>query len=477
MKIISSKSITILLVLFLIPHVIYAAEKFAVQAGAFFSRENAQNVITVLRSHGIQCAIYEQKGLFKVHCGDFIKKTQADVLRKKVASIGYDAFVILKIIHSLQDSPKGDTFSGQSEKPLMVKQSTEQPANAPQSEKSETEKTISTQAASPPDVSQSIQEKFEAKKEDQEHETIPIPRAPVLFDRVVAVVNKEVITWSELYKAMEFQAAPQLKKLSNEERNKVFKQSEGSLLESLIDMRLQLQEAEKLGFEVTQKEITETIETIQKKYSMTQADFTESLKKEGLSFDEYKKRLSEQILINKVVTHQIRNKITVTDDLIKKYMEEHKEDFTGNEKYKLRQIFFKNNVGAVDTKTVEDRAALIIRRLKDGEDFSALARIYSDDSSGKIGGDLGFVSKDLLAKEFVEVLSNMHEGDNSMPFWTEKGLHIIKLDEIVSVQNMDKIKDDVRKKSTEEQLAERYKSWVKGLREKAYIAVRQAETF
>jgi peptidyl-prolyl cis-trans isomerase SurA len=459
MKIISTKSITILLILFLIPHIIYASGKFTVQAGAFSSQKNAQNVITILRSHGIQCAIYEQQGLSKVHCGDFSKKSGANVLSKKVSSIGYDAFVVPKIIQSPQDTPKSDAPA-------------EQPADAPPSEEPETERTISPPVTVPPDISQPIQENPGTKKEDQEHEAVPVPRAPILFDRVVAVVNKEVITWSELYKAMEFEAAPQIKNLSNEERKKVFKQSEGSLLESLIDMRLQLQEAEKLGFEVTQKEITEAIETIQKKYSMTQADFTESLKKEGLSFDEYKKRLSEQILINKVVTHHIRNKITVSDDLIKKYIEEHKENFTGNEKYKLRQIFFKDTEGTVDQKTVEDNAALIIRRLKDGEDFSALARIYSDDPSRKIGGDLGFVSKDLLAKEFVEVLSNMHVGDYSMPFWTEKGLHIIKLDEIASVQNIDKIKDDARKKLAEEQLAERYKSWAKGLREKAYIEVR-----
>jgi peptidyl-prolyl cis-trans isomerase SurA len=472
MKIISTKSIAILLILFLIPHIIYASEKFTVQAGAFSSRKNAQNVITILRSHGIQCAIYEQKGLSKVHCGDFSKKSEANVLSKKVSSVGYDAFVVPKIIQSPQDTPKANTPVEQPKKAVVVKQPTEQPADAPPSEEPETEQTISPPVTVPSDINQSIQEKAGTKKEDQEQEAIPALRAPILFNRVVAVVNKEVITWSELYKAMEFEATPQIKNLGNEERKKVFKQSEGSLLESLIDMRLQLQEAQKLGFEVTQKEITETIETIQKKYSMTQADFTESLKKEGLSLDEYKKRLSEQILINKVVTHQIRNKLIVSDDLIKKYIEEHKANFSGNEKYKLRQVFFKNTEGTVDKKTVEDKAALIIRRLKDGEDFSALAWIYSDDPSKKIGGDLGFVSKDLLAKEFVEVLSNMNVGDYSMPFWTEKGLHIIKLDDIVSVQNIDKIKDDVRKKSAEEQFAERYKSWIKGLREKAYIEVR-----
>jgi parvulin-like peptidyl-prolyl isomerase len=205
---------------------------------------------------------------------------------------------------------------------------------------------------------------------------------------------------------------------------------------------------------------------------MTQADFTESLKKEGLNLEEYKRRLSEQILINKVVTQQIRNKIVVSDDAIKNYIEEHKANLSGNEQYRLKQIFFKKPVGNVDKNTVEEKAALIIRRLKDGEDFSALAWIYSDDPSRKMGGDLGFVNKDLMGKEFVEVLSNMNVGDYSIPFWTEQGLHIIKLDEIVSIQNIDKVKEDVRKKLAEEQFTARYKSWVKGLRENAYIEVR-----
>ncbi len=153
-------------------------------------------------------------------------------------------------------------------------------------------------------------------------------------------------------------------------------------------------------------------------------------------------------------------------------MEEHKANFSGIEKYRLRQIFFKKPEKAADVKTVEEKAALIIKRLKDGEDFSALAWIYSEDPSRKMGGDLGFVSKDLLAKEFIDVLSDMKAGDYSMPFWTERGLHIIKLDEMVFTQNTDKVKEEVRKKLTEEQFAERYKSWIKGLREKAYIEVR-----
>ena len=461
MKIISPKNITLLLMLILMPNILYASGIFTVQAGAFSSKNNAQNVISDLQHHGIQCAIHEKKGLFKIHCGEFSRETEANALRKKISSLRYDAFVVPKITQVTQETPKIDIPEDQStEAPLPAETKPGQP--------------LSPKVSALPVVTQPvpIEEKSDAKTQVQKQEIMTAPQGPILLDRVVAVVNKEVITWSELYKAMEFEATTQIKNLGSEERKKVFKQSEASFLESLIDARLQLQEAQRIALAVTQNEITETIETIQKKYSMTQADFTESLKKEGLNLEEYKRRLSEQILINKVVTHQIRNKIVVSDDAIKNYIEEHKANLSGNEQYRLRQIFFKKPGGNVDKNTVEEKAALIIRRLKDGEDFSALAWIYSDDPSRKIGGDLGFVNKDLMGKEFVEVLSNMNVGDYSMPFWTEQGLHIIKLDDIVSIQNIDKVKEDVRKKLAEEQFTARYKSWVKGLRENAYIEVR-----
>lgn len=296
--------------------------------------------------------------------------------------------------------------------------------------------------------------------------------AAILLDRVVAVVNKEVITWSELYKMMEFESTEQVKALKIEERMRIFKDNESAFLERLIDMRLHIQEAKRLGLEASPEEVTEAVENIKKKYSMTHNDFIKSLQKEGLTLDEYKKSLSEQIMISKVVSQQIKNKIVVSADDIKKYIEANMEISGDGEAYKLRQIFLKRPENASDKKIVEDRAFMIIEKLKAGEDFSELAKVYSEDPSGKSGGELGLIKKNYMAKEFIDVVSTMKAGDFSMPFWTENGLHIIKLDGKVSKKNIDEIKEDVRKQLTEEQFLEKYKSWVKGLREKAYIEIK-----
>lgn len=296
--------------------------------------------------------------------------------------------------------------------------------------------------------------------------------AAVLLDRVVAVVNKEVITWSELYKMMENEAADQVRALKEEERLKIFKDSEAAFLEKLIDIKLQIQEARRLGLDVTTEEVTEAVENIKKKYSLTDNALEESLKKEGLSFEEYKKRLAEQIVISKVVSQQIRNKVVVSEEEVKKYMEANKESFTDGETFKIKQIFLGRPKDDADIKVIEDRASIIIQRLKAGEDFSILAEEYSEDPSGKLGGDLGFIKKSQMAKEFIDALNSMKVGEFSNPFWTEKGLHIIKLEEKVAAQSTDEARESVLKQLTESQFSERYKSWIKGLREKAYIVIR-----
>jgi peptidyl-prolyl cis-trans isomerase SurA len=296
--------------------------------------------------------------------------------------------------------------------------------------------------------------------------------AAVLLDRVVALVNKEVITWSDLYKLMEYEATDQVKTLNEEERMKIFKESEPAFLEKLIDMRLQIQEARRLGLGVTPEEVRETIESVKKKYSLTDNALGESLKKEGLTFEEYEKRLSEQIIISKLVNQQIRKKVIVSEEEVKKYMDANKENLSDGEAFKIKQILFKGPKNDADKEVIEEKASLIIQRLKAGEDFSVLAEEYSEDPSGRLGGNLGFIKKSYLTEEFVNKLNAMNVGDVSIPFWTEKGLHIIKLDEKIPAQNIDEVRENVRKQLTEDKVLETYKSWIKDLRTKAHIVIR-----
>ena len=295
--------------------------------------------------------------------------------------------------------------------------------------------------------------------------------ANVLLDRVVAVVNQDVITWSELYKAMEADASPKIKEMQKDEQSKVFKENEAIFLETLINIRLQLQEAKKAGLKVSDEELKEAIDGIKKKYSMSDDAFSESLKNEGFTLAEYKKRLSEQILISKLVNLQIRNKIVVTDEDLRKYVTGNKELLENTESYRISQILLKKQKDA-DTSTLEEKAGVLLKKIEQGESFSDLATQYSEDPSAKAGGGLGLVKKSQLNKNFTDIISKMKPGDVSKPFWTEAGIHIIKLESRTEVKSNDEALEEARNLLNNKIFSERYNAWIKSLREKSFIDIR-----
>ena len=288
-----------------------------------------------------------------------------------------------------------------------------------------------------------------------------------LLDKIVAVVNKEVITWGELYRTMEFETTKEMKSLSDADKKKVFKENEAAFLERMIDMKLQLQDAKKLNIDASKDEIAEAIEGIRKKYAMDDKEFQESLKKEGFNLEEYKKRLGEQIILSKVVNQEVKNKIVISDEEIRNYMAENQG--TG---YRVRQIFFRKPDKDFDKGEMEAKAAEVLQKLKSGESFASLAEKYSDDPTAKAGGDLGFIKKEHLSREFLDVLSAMPVGSVSSAFWTEKGLHIIYLEEKVDAQNAAEFREIAKRKLLEQRFNEEYKIWIRGLRGRAFVEVR-----
>jgi peptidyl-prolyl cis-trans isomerase SurA len=291
----------------------------------------------------------------------------------------------------------------------------------------------------------------------------------ILLDKVVAVVNSEVITWSELYKAMEFDASPAVKAMSEQERHKIFKQNETVFLENLIDMRLLLQEAKKANINASDDEVNKTMAAIREKYAMTDAAFVDALMKEGFTMEAYKKKLSEQIIINRLVDFEVRSKIVVTEDDVNAHLAKNKEMAAGDEGYKIGHIFIRKND---DPGQSEEKARGIYERIKAGENFADAARKYSDDPSAKAGGDLGFVNKSDLSKEFLAALSKLKPGEVSEPFKTGNGMHIVLLESAKIYNNPAELKQAVRDKLLAEKFERDYKAWIKGLRQRSYVEIK-----
>lgn len=282
-----------------------------------------------------------------------------------------------------------------------------------------------------------------------------------MLDRVVAVVGREAISWSELYRAMEAELARMARDLPESERQAVYKRNESRFLGEMIDMRLELQEAERLGLSVPDEELRATIEGIRKKYGLDEEAFLKLLASQGYTTESYKKMLREQILARKTVDRAVRSKVTVTAEDVALYMAD--RGLHDDTLYEVRQIFLRIPDGG-SRDAVSRRLEEVMARLRAGEDFGALARRYSDDpSAARTGGSLGVIEKEHLSPDFARAVENMKPGDVSEPFEGAGGLHIVKLDS----------KGTVRQMLEEERFASEYRRWLKRLRENAFIEIRK----
>jgi peptidyl-prolyl cis-trans isomerase SurA len=297
----------------------------------------------------------------------------------------------------------------------------------------------------------------------------PAARAAILLDKVMAIVNKEVITWSDLYRGMEFDAVEEVKAMKAEDRRKFFKENEMLYLENLIDMRLQLQEAARLGILAGKEDVEKAVRNIKEKYAMTDEAFAETIRKEGFNFEEYKKKLAEQITISRVLEQEVKSRLLVTDKEIDDYLAEHKDEARDNEGFVIGHLFLKKSA---DKKQLEEKARDIRAKIAEGGNFSELARQYSDDPSARSGGDLGFIRKSDMSKDFLAVLSGMKEGSMSEPFWSDSGLHILRLNQIRSFRTPQDLREEVRQKLLNEKYRRELINWVKGLRTRAYVEIK-----
>lgn len=293
-----------------------------------------------------------------------------------------------------------------------------------------------------------------------------------LIDRVVATVNDDIITWSELRRAITSDAKVYLQNLSEEEKKVRIGELERPMLENLIVLRLQLQEAMKFGMNVSDDDIKSAVNEIKNKYGLDDAGLARSLEAEGLTIGSYKKRLSEQIILQRIVNFAVKSKLAVTDDEIKEYYEKNREKYNEKEKVRIRHIFFSMPADESRKAELMEMASEITDKIKAGESFSEMALRFSEGPNKESGGDLGYISKGSALKEIEDISSGMKVGEVSKPFWSPAGLHIIKVEERTGGAGLENAKDRIKDILLKEAFKSKYNDWITDLREKAHIEIK-----
>lgn len=199
------------------------------------------------------------------------------------------------------------------------------------------------------------------------------------------------------------------------------------ILRNLVDERLYMKEAEKLDVAVNKEDISRVVTDIEKRNNIQPGKFNEYLKFNGISQNIMMEQIKSQLTWSKVVAYKIRPQISVTDKEIDEKLE-HISKQAGTEEVNISEILLPvDNVG--DDKKTKDAADKLARQLKDGSNFSKIAKQFSKASSAENGGDVGWLRMGQLPDEVATIIKSLHSNEVSNPIKIAEGYTILKLNE------------------------------------------------
>ena len=299
-----------------------------------------------------------------------------------------------------------------------------------------------------------------------------------IVDRIVAVVNDDVITLFELNLSMKpYEDKLHTLEYSEEkERRMLFKVRE-SVLNQLIDKKIEDQQIKRSNINISEEQIDQTIERIKEKYSYTDEDFRLALAKDGLTMEAYREKIKEEILRTKLINLEVNSKIVITEEDIAAYYEKHLDMYGGKQKYHLRNILIKIPMFADENKKLEIRAKIdeILKELKAGQSFETMARNSSEASTASEGGDLGLFELDSLSPQLQNSIKGMNPGEFTPVLDTYQGYQIFYLQEILKTpgKSLEEVSPEIQRTLFEENTEKKYQDWIEGLRKKSVIKIIQ----
>jgi peptidyl-prolyl cis-trans isomerase SurA len=292
------------------------------------------------------------------------------------------------------------------------------------------------------------------------------PGAAEVVDRIVAQVNDEIITMSEL-EAMtkSIEVASGLKPTPKEDQA-----LRRQMLESLIDQKLAKAEAKKRGINVSDKEVDQALADFKKRNNIPNDEaLNQALSQAGLTMKELRQRLSDQIQQERIVAVMVQSKVTIPEAEIRRYYDESAKEGGGRNQAHLRviQLPFPQGGTQAQRDEVRAKAEALLKDVQQGVPFAEAAR-----KQGAPETDMGFVSLNDLNPQLVEHLNRLKPKE-VVPIQTAQGFQMVQLLERRSgpVRTYEEMAPEIRRALMRKEMEKYFSDWVKTLREKAHIKI------
>lgn len=249
---------------------------------------------------------------------------------------------------------------------------------------------------------------------------------PIELDRIVAIVNNEAITASELsqeLKTVKLQLREQNTRLPSDELLR------GQVLQKLVLTHLQLQLARSNNIVVDDDTLNRAIQRIAEQNKMTLAEFRAVLEKDNYEFSKFREDIRTEIIMNRLRQRQVDNRVNITEGEVDQFLAEQRKSGTNNDEYHIAHILVAvpETASPEDIRNAKDKAQSLLDQLHSGADFSQLAIGASSGQQALSGGDLGWRKSGQLPTVFANIVPNMQKGAISELIRSPSGFHIIKL--------------------------------------------------
>jgi parvulin-like peptidyl-prolyl isomerase len=274
------------------------------------------------------------------------------------------------------------------------------------------------------------------------------------INAVVATVDGEPVT---LYEMRQFAK-------SSLRLRQTTQLSDAELLRALITDKIVEKEVQQKGIVIRDEDVEAYIRSVKERNRIDDRQLEEALRMQGLDLATYRKQVREDLARQQLLAREIRGKVTVTPEDVQRYLEEHREADGRSARVRIAHILF-----ALPPDARGDRVAAVLARaeevrkqIADGLDFAVAAQRYSEDKSGREGGDLGWFKPGELMDELEQAQEKLNVGEVSEPVRTRLGIHLIRVLAREQEGQVDRsaLEEEVRQKLYSQALEERFQRWL-----------------
>jgi peptidyl-prolyl cis-trans isomerase SurA len=312
-----------------------------------------------------------------------------------------------------------------------------------------------------------------------------------VVEEIIARVNNQIITRSEYLREKD-QLKQEAQQQDPANADKIYMDRERDILRGLVDQQLLLEKAKDLGI-TADTDLVKRLDEIRKQMNLSSMDDLEkAAQAQGVSFEEFKQNLRNQIITQKVISDQVGSKIQVSKDEVQQYYDAHKDELMQPEQIRLSEILVSPQKSAAaneksgggdkpapedDPKALEaaeTKAKELLGQIQKGAKFEDIAKKNSDGPTASQGGDLGFFKRGTLAKELEDKTFAMKPGDVSDVIRTRQGYVLLKVTEHTQagIPPLKDVEPKVQEALYMQKLDPSLREFLTKLREDAFIVIK-----